>query len=109
MLAALPATAQEGGGVAANQEIRIQQLESEIRGLTGQLEDLSYQARSLPDQLQRRLSDPAFRRREIEGGGGSPPGGAAPAGGGPPPAMGEPAGTPPQAAEASPPPQPAEA
>jgi tol-pal system protein YbgF len=111
MLAALPATAQEeGGGVAANQELRIQQLESEIRGLTGQVEDLSYQVRSLTDQLQKLVSDTDFRLREIEGGGaGGTTGSAAPSGGEQQPALGEPTGTAPQAAEANPPPpQPAE-
>jgi tol-pal system protein YbgF len=108
MLAALPAAAQEGGGVAANQELRIQQLESEIRGLTGQVEDLSYQVRSLTDQLQKLVADTDFRLREVEGGAGATTG-STPAGGEPPPVLGEPAGTtPPQAAEANPPPPPAE-
>jgi tol-pal system protein YbgF len=105
MLATLPAAAQEGGGVAANQEVRIQQLESEIRGLTGQVEDLSYQVRSLTDQLQKLVADTDFRLREVEGGAGATTGSTAPAGGEPPAAMSESAGTaPPQTAEATPPP-----
>lgn len=108
MLAAVPAAAQEGGGVAANQEIRIQQLESEIRGLTGQVEDLSYQVRSLTDQLQKLVADTDFRLREVEGGAGATSGaapGTGPATAEAPPALGEPVGTPPpQTAETTPPP-----
>lgn len=110
MLAAVPAAAQEGGGVAANQEIRIQQLESEIRGLTGQVEDLSYQVRSLTDQLQKLVADTDFRLREVEGGGGATAGaapGTGPATAEAPPALGEPmGGTLPQTAETMNPPPP---
>jgi tol-pal system protein YbgF len=55
--------------VAAQQEVRIQELESQISALTGQVEQLSYQVRQLTDKLDRMTSDFDFRLTQLEGGG----------------------------------------
>ncbi len=57
------------GTVAAQQELRIQELESQISALTGQVEQLSYQVRQLTDKLDRMASDFDFRLTQREGGG----------------------------------------
>jgi tol-pal system protein YbgF len=57
------------GTVAAQQELRIQELESQISALTGQVEQLSYQVRQLTDKLDRMASDFDFRLTQLEGGG----------------------------------------
>jgi len=66
--------------VAAQQEVRIQELESQISALTGQVEQLSYQVRQLTDKLDRMTSDFDFRLTQLEGGGGQGDGGAPAAG-----------------------------
>lgn len=55
-----------GGG--ADAEIRIQQLESEIRDLRGKLEEQSYQIRQLKEQIERFTSDMELRMNDLEGG-----------------------------------------
>ncbi|MBB4303020.1 tol-pal system protein YbgF [Rhodobium orientis] len=57
----------------ASQSLRMSQLEEQIRKLTGQVEDLSYQVRTLTDQLQRMQQDNEFRFQQLEnpGGGGN--------------------------------------
>jgi tol-pal system protein YbgF len=57
------------GTVAAQQELRIQELESQISALTGQVEQLSYQVRQLTDKVDRMTSDFDFRLTQLEGGG----------------------------------------
>lgn len=69
LLAAAPASAQDQSGVAANQEVRIQQLEGQIRELNGQLEQMTYQVRQMTDRLDKLVADMDFRLRELEGGG----------------------------------------
>jgi len=71
LLAAAPASAQDQSAVAANQEVRIQQLEGQIRELNGQLEQMTYQVRQMTDRLDKLVADVDFRLREIEGGGGA--------------------------------------
>ncbi len=79
LLPASPAPAQTiDPNVAAAQEVRIQELESENRGLTGQVEELSYQIRQLTDRMDKLIADVDFRLRSLEGGG-APVAGAAPA------------------------------
>jgi len=56
---------QEDGGV--DPEMRIEQLESQLRKLTGQNEELQYRNRQLEDQL-----------RQLQAGGGAPPAGSRP-------------------------------
>jgi len=47
------AAAAGGGNLAANQEIRLQQLQSQMSGLTGQVEELSYQMTRLQERVDR--------------------------------------------------------
>jgi tol-pal system protein YbgF len=56
------------GTVAAQQELRIQELEGQISALTGQVEQLSFQVRQLTDKLDRMASDTDFRLSQLEGG-----------------------------------------
>lgn len=76
----LPASAQS----AAAAEVRIQELEQEIRRLNGVVEEQSFEINSLKAQLERAISDLTLRVRALEGGGVSSGGasgytGAAPA------------------------------
>jgi tol-pal system protein YbgF len=68
----VPAAAQDAGGLAANQEIRIQQLEGQIRDLNGQIEQLTFQIQQMTNRLDRLVADVDFRLRELEGGEGLP-------------------------------------
>lgn len=68
LLVALPARAQDNS-VAANQEIRIQQLEGQIRSLNGQLEQMNYRVQQMSDRLDKLVEDMDFRLRQMEGGG----------------------------------------
>ena len=47
--------------VSADTEVRLQQLESQIRDLNGKLEEQSYQIRQMQEQLERSLSDIEMR------------------------------------------------
>jgi tol-pal system protein YbgF len=87
----LPAPAQENS-VAANQEVRIQQLEGQIRDLNGQLEQMNYRVQQMSDRLDKLVADIDFRLRQMEGGGG-------------PAATGEPGGAGPQMGVGEPPPE----
>lgn len=69
--AARPAMAQDSNSVAAQQEVRIQQLEGQMRDMNGQIEQLNYRVQQLSDRLDKLVADVDFRLREIEGGGGS--------------------------------------
>src|SRR5262245_42081882 len=71
LLAAAPASAQDQGAVAANQEVRIQQLEGQIRDLNGQLEQMTYQVQQMSNRLDKLVADVDFRLRGLEGGGGA--------------------------------------
>src|SRR5215467_2074629 len=91
-----PARAQDNS-VAANQEVRIQQLEGQIRDLNGQLEQMNFRVQQMSERLDKLVADVDFRLRQVEGGGG-------------PTAQGEPgpANTQNQTAAAPPQPPPAE-
>lgn len=54
---------------AASTEIRMQEMEKEIRKLTGQIEEQDYKIRQLEEELQRATGDLGVRVRELEGGG----------------------------------------
>ena len=54
--------------VAANQEVRIQQLEGQIRTLNGQLEQMNFRLRQMTDRLDKLVADVDFRLRQMEGG-----------------------------------------
>ncbi len=68
LLASAPAPAQDNS-VAANQEIRIQQLEGQIRTLNGQLEQMNFRMQQMTDRLDKLVADIDFRLRQMEGGG----------------------------------------
>lgn len=68
LLASPPAAAQDNS-VAANQEIRIQQLEGQIRDLNGQLEQMNFRVQQMTDRLDKLVADVDFRLRQVEGGG----------------------------------------
>jgi tol-pal system protein YbgF len=78
------AAAQDANSIAANQEVRIQQLEGQNRDLTGQIEQLNYRVQQLSDRLDKLVADVDFRLRAIEGGG-APAGGQQAPGAAPPP------------------------
>ncbi len=65
----------DGGGSpeAANAEVRIQQLETEIRGLTGQIEQQSFEIRQLKEQLEKVTGDMQLRIQDLESGRGAAP------------------------------------
>ncbi len=54
----------------AETSLRINQLENQMRGLNGQIEQLSHQVRQLQDTLIRVQKDYEFRLQELEGGAG---------------------------------------
>lgn len=55
---------------AARAEIRMQQLETQLRQLTGRLEELDYSNRQIADRLDKLVEDIDFRLRALEQGGG---------------------------------------
>jgi tol-pal system protein YbgF len=71
-----PAAAQLFGGSddgdRRNAEIglRLNQLENQMRGLNGQIEQMSFQIRQLQDSMTRMQKDYEFRLQELENGGG---------------------------------------
>jgi len=69
LLAAAPVPAQDNS-VAANQEVRIQQLEGQIRDLNGQLEQMNFRVQQMTERLDKLVADVDFRLRQVEGGGG---------------------------------------
>jgi len=63
-----------GGGVnSANQEVRLQEYDSRLRALTGQVEELSFQVRQASERLDKLVADVDFRLRELELRGGMAP------------------------------------
>jgi tol-pal system protein YbgF len=80
----------DSGNLAANQEVRIQQLQGQMSGLTGQVEELGYQVM----RLQERVDSLAAAMGEMMHGGAQPPAGQPMADGStaPPPAAAD-AGT----------------
>jgi len=60
--------AQSSGSAAAASEIRFQQLEKEIRRLTGQIEEQNYEIRRLREELARVSGDVDVRLRDVENG-----------------------------------------
>ncbi|MGH6933681.1 MAG: tol-pal system protein YbgF [Dongiaceae bacterium] len=66
------AVAQDSNAIAASQEIRIQQLENEIRSLTGLVEGLTYQVQQLSGRVDKLVADADYRLRVLEGTGAAP-------------------------------------
>jgi tol-pal system protein YbgF len=70
--------AQSGGDVAASQEVRLQQIESQIRNLTGQVEQLGYNLQQVDQRIDKLSKDIDFRLSALEHG--QQPGGGPAAG-----------------------------
>ncbi|MBN9672499.1 tol-pal system protein YbgF [Roseibium aggregatum] len=66
--AATPSEAQLFGRRNDESAVRINQLEQQVRTLTGQIEQMSYQMRELQDQLRRLQEDNEYRFQQLEGG-----------------------------------------
>lgn len=67
----------EGSSLAASQEVRLQQLESQLRTLTGQMEETSFRVQQMSERLDKLVADVDFRLRALEQGSGVPVAGAA--------------------------------
>ena len=73
-------------GYAAQVEVRLSQLEAQMRQLTGRIEQAQYDAQQLSDQLRRSMQDIEFRLDMLEGGSSGSGGPLGPISGGPAPA-----------------------
>ena len=60
------ATETGAGNTAASQEVRIEQLEQQMRDLTGQVEKLGYSVQQLSDRLDKMSQDVDFRLTQLE-------------------------------------------
>jgi len=72
-----PAGSFSGGASGADVEVRLQQIEIEMRDVRGLVEQQSYEIRQLKNQLERVTGDLELRVGDLEGRGGSVSGGAA--------------------------------
>jgi tol-pal system protein YbgF len=54
--------------VAAQLEVRLSDLEAEVRGLTGRIEELDFGVRRMNERLDKAMADMDFRMSELEGG-----------------------------------------
>ncbi len=71
---AVSSSAESGSGsLNARMQLRIQQLESQIRNLTGQLEEANFQMRQMALRLDRLVGDVDFRLQNLERAGGLSP------------------------------------
>ena len=64
-----PGSLSAGGSSSADTEIRLQQIENEMRSLRGMLEEQAYETRQVKEQLERVTSDLELRMNDLEGGG----------------------------------------
>ena len=71
-----PGAVSSGGASSADIEIRLQQIETEMRDLRGAMEQQSYEVRQLKNQLERVSSDLELRMNDLEGRGASAGNGA---------------------------------
>ncbi len=67
-----PGSLSSGGSDMADTVVKIQQMEGEIRVLTGKLEEQDFQIRQLKDQLEKALADMNIRLGDLEGSGAQP-------------------------------------
>ena len=67
-----------GTTLDANQEVRLEQIDTELRGLTGQIEEVTFRTAQLSERLDKLIADVDFRLRALEEGGGAPLAAAAP-------------------------------
>lgn len=65
-------SAAPAGNVVASQEVRLQQLESEISMLNGRIEEIGFRLDQLAEKLDRMNADIDFRLSRLEQGGGTP-------------------------------------
>jgi len=84
-----------GGSALARIEIRLQQIEAEIRRVTGRVEELGFQVQGVSDRMDRLQTDTDLRFRELTGAplpgaSGAAQSGAAPVAGGSSPTAGAP-------------------
>lgn len=56
-----------GGGGGNDAQVRLNEVEDQMRRLNGQVEQLSYQLRELQDQLRRMQEDNEYRFQQLEG------------------------------------------
>ncbi|MDF1793314.1 MAG: tol-pal system protein YbgF [Thalassobaculaceae bacterium] len=63
-----------GGSPLARVEIRLQQIEAELRRVTGRIEELGYQTQNVADRMDRLQTDTDIRFRELTGDAGTPSG-----------------------------------
>lgn len=63
-----PPPSMRGSSNQANMEVRFQQLEMQIRELTGKVEETAYQNRQLNERIERMASDLELRLSDLEGG-----------------------------------------
>lgn len=67
-----PGALSSGGGdpaMAADAQVRLQQLEIELRDVRGKIEEQNFEIRQLKNQLERALGDMELRLGDLEGGG----------------------------------------
>ena len=57
-----------GGSALARVEIRLQEIESELRRLTGRIEELGYKVQNVSDRMDRLQTDTDIRFRDLEAG-----------------------------------------
>ncbi len=62
------------GNLSTRLQLRIQQLESQMRDLTGQLEEANFMMRQMSQRMDRLVSDVDFRLQNLERASGLPPG-----------------------------------
>ncbi|MEJ8473036.1 tol-pal system protein YbgF [Roseibium algae] len=67
VLLASPSEAQLFGRKKDDSTVRVNQLEEQLRTLTGQIEQMSYQMRELQEQLRRMQEDNEYRFQQLEG------------------------------------------
>ncbi|WP_417317116.1 tol-pal system protein YbgF [Emcibacter sp.] len=65
------APAPQGGMLLADMEARVSQIETQMRQLTGQVEETNYRLTQLADRLETLVKDYEFRLAELEKGGGA--------------------------------------
>ncbi len=69
-----PPGAYSGGGASsADIEVRLQQMETELRDMRGEVERVSYENRQLREDMQRITGDLELRMNDLEGGGAQRP------------------------------------
>lgn len=57
-----------GGGTGGDAMLRLDRLEAELRQLTGKIEEMAFEQRSVAEDAARRFGDIEFRLTELEGG-----------------------------------------